>query len=120
MAASNVISRLASSPCVFIGSYFGQPALARDVETDRKLEVLMDDAQHLWDRTVTVVLKDEKRVIESPSQARTILLIEWPAERTDKHKIASETCLAAMEGAAPEAAWVAFIDVAIEAGIFVE
>lgn len=45
---------------------------------------------------------------------------EWPNERSDKHKTARDTCVAAMQGAAAGASWMAFIDAGIEAGIFVE
>ncbi len=48
-------------------------------------------------------------------------LLEWPAEsHGSEHKIASDTFLAAMEGAAPEASWLAFMKAAIAADIFVE
>lgn len=58
--------------------------------------------------------------VTGPAQARHILLVDWPAERTDLHKIASDVCLAAMEGANPEPSWLAFLEAAIEAGIFLE
>ncbi|MBJ3786728.1 DUF982 domain-containing protein [Devosia sediminis] len=80
----------------------------------------MLDAIHTWDRPITITLGGEQLVVHTPTQARNILLMDWPTERTDKHKIASDLCLAAMEGAAPEASWLAFMDVALEAGIFVE
>ena len=80
----------------------------------------MLDTIHAWDRPITLTLNGEPVVVTTPAQARNILLMDWPAERGDKHKIASETCLAAMEGAAPEPAWLAFMEAAIEAGIYVE
>jgi hypothetical protein len=80
----------------------------------------MLDAIHTWDRPITVNIGREQLVVRTPIQARHVLLMDWPAERTDKHKIASELCLAATEGASPETAWVAFMDAALEAGIFVE
>lgn len=69
---------------------------------------------------MTIALDEQTRIISGPAEARRILLLEWPAAPTDKHKAASDTCLAAMEGAAAQPSWVAFMNVAIEAGIFVE
>ena len=80
----------------------------------------MLDTIHTWDRPMTIRLNDEALVVVAPAQARNILLLDWPAERGDKHKIASDLCLAAMEGANPEPAYLAFMDATIEAGIFVE
>ncbi len=80
----------------------------------------MLDAIHTWDRPITIKLGGENMVVSTPAQARNILLMEWPAEHTDKHKIAKDTCLTAMEGASPEPAWLAFMEASIEAGIFVE
>lgn len=80
----------------------------------------MLDTIHAWDRPITVTLNGEQTVIGTPAQARNVLLMDWPAERGDKHKIASDLCLAAMEGASPQPAWLAFMEAAIEAGIFVE
>ncbi|SMQ75921.1 Protein of unknown function [Devosia lucknowensis] len=80
----------------------------------------MLDAIHTWERPITVRSADELLVIRTPTQARNFLLMDWPGDRTDKHKIASELCLAAMEGASVETAWVAFMDAALEAGLFVE
>lgn len=73
-----------------------------------------------WKRPITIMLAGRRVEVAGPVQARHILLVDWPAERTDKHKIASDVCLAAMEGADPEPAWVAFMEAAIEAGMFVE
>ncbi len=80
----------------------------------------MLDAVHTWERPITLKLGSEEVVVETPAQARNLLLLEWPAERTDLHKIASDHCLEAMEGADPGPAWLAFMEVAIEAGVFVE
>lgn len=80
----------------------------------------MLDTPHLWDRPLTIALDGQTRIVSGPAEARRILLLEWPADPTDKHKAASDTCLDAMEGAAAEPSWVAFMEVAIEAGIFVE
>jgi hypothetical protein len=80
----------------------------------------MIDAIHTWDRPLTVKINGEDLVVRNPTQARNLLLMEWPAERTDHHKIASDLCLSAMEGADPEPAWLAFMEAAIEAGVFVE
>jgi hypothetical protein len=80
----------------------------------------MLDAIHTWERPITLTLNGETVVVQTPTQARNILLMDWPAERSDKHKIASELCLAAMEGADPEPSWLAFMEASIEAGIFVE
>ena len=80
----------------------------------------MLDTIHTWDRPITITLNGEHLVVMGPAQARNILLLDWPTERTDKHKIASDVCLAAMEGADPEPAWLAFMEATIEAEIFVE
>jgi hypothetical protein len=80
----------------------------------------MLDAVHTWERTITINLGGDDLVVSTPAQARNVLLMEWPAERTDLHKIASDHCLEAMEGADPEPAWLAFMEAAIEAGVFVE
>jgi hypothetical protein len=80
----------------------------------------MIDAVHTWERPITIKLGDKNVVVEAPAQARNILLMEWPGQRTNLHKIASDQCLTAMEGADPEPAWMAFMEVAIEAGVFVE
>ena len=80
----------------------------------------MLDTVHTWAQPVTIRLDGVEHVVSSPVQARHVLLVEWPGERTDKHKAASQACLAAMEGANPEPAWTAFIDATIEAGIFVK
>lgn len=80
----------------------------------------MFDTPHLWDRPLTIKLDGNAQVISGPAEARRILLLEWPAEPTDKHKAASDACLSAMEGASAEPSWMAFMEVAIEAGIFVE
>ncbi|KKB77154.1 hypothetical protein VW35_15660 [Devosia soli] len=80
----------------------------------------MLDTLHTWERPLTITLNGEPLVVVAPAQARNILLLDWPAERGDKHKIASDLCLAAMEGANPEPAYLAFMDATIEAGIFVE
>ena len=80
----------------------------------------MLDTLHAWDRPITITLGGEDIVITTPAQARNVLLMDWPAERGDKHKIASDLCLTAMEGASPEPAWLAFMEAAIEAEIFVE
>lgn len=73
-----------------------------------------------WKRPITITLAGRRVKVTGPVQARHILLVDWPGERTNTHKIASDTCLAAMEGADPEPAWMAFMEAAIEAGIFVE
>jgi hypothetical protein len=83
-------------------------------------EIVMLDAVHTWERPITIKLGGENVVVTTPAQARNILLIEWPAERTALHKIASDHCLEAMEGADGEPAWMAFMEAAIEAGVFVE
>lgn len=80
----------------------------------------MLDTIHTWDRPLIITLNGEALVVVAPAQARNILLLDWPGERGDKHKIASELCLAAMEGANPEPAYLAFMDATIEAGMFVE
>jgi len=80
----------------------------------------MLDTIHTWARPITISLNDADLIVIGPAQARNILLLDWPAERGDKHKIASDVCLAAMEGADPEPAWLAFMEATIEAGIFVE
>ncbi len=80
----------------------------------------MLDTIHSWDRPITIRLGGDAVVVATPAQARNLLLMDWPGERGDKHKIASDLCLAAMEGASPEPAWLAFMEAAIEAGIFVE
>ena len=80
----------------------------------------MLDTIHTWSRPVVVRIGEENLSVLAPAQARNLLLMEWPGERTDKHKIASDMCLAAMEGADPEPAWLAFLEAAIEAEIFVE
>ena len=80
----------------------------------------MLDTIHTWDRPITITLNEEALVVVAPAQARNILLLDWPAERGDKHKIASDLCLAAMQGANPEPAYLAFMEATIEAGIFVE
>jgi hypothetical protein len=80
----------------------------------------MLDTVHTWDRPVTIKLEGVDHVVASPVQARHVLLVDWPAERTDKHKAASQACLAAIEGASAEVAWAAFLDAALEAGIFVD
>lgn len=79
----------------------------------------MLDTTNRWKRPVTIRLAGRRIDVGGPVQARHILLVDWPAERTDKHKIASDICLAAMEGADAEPAWVAFMEAAIEAKIFV-
>lgn len=75
---------------------------------------------HQWDRSVTIRLAGKDHVVLGPAEARRILLLEWPVEPTGKHKIASDVCLAAMEGASPEPSWLAFMEAALEAGIFIE
>ena len=75
---------------------------------------------HLWRRPLTVRFAGTDSVVTGPAEARRILLLDWPAEPTDKHKIASDVCLSAMEGAPAEPSWVAFMEAAIEARIFVE
>lgn len=89
-------------------------------ERQLQKDFAMLDTIHAWERPITIKLNGEAVVVSTPAQARNILLMEWPVERDDKHKIASDTCLSAMEGAAPEPAWMAFMEAAIEAGIFVE
>lgn len=78
------------------------------------------ESLHTWERPLTIMLAGDKVVVAGPAQARNILLLEWPLDRTDKHKIASDVCLAAMQGAGSEASWLAFMELIIEAGIFVE
>ncbi len=80
----------------------------------------MLDTIHAFSRPITIMLDGERQVVTTPVEARNILLMEWPGERGDKHKIASSLCLDAMEGADSEPAWLAFMEAAIEAGIFVE
>ncbi len=80
----------------------------------------MLDTIHSWDRPITIRIGDKDIAVETPMEARHILLIDWPGERTDKHKIASQLCLDAMEGANGGPAWLAFMEAALEAGIFVE
>ena len=80
---------------------------------------MLDDV-HTWQRPVTINLGSKDRVVQTPAQARNVLLMDWPAAPTDLHKIAKDHCLEAMEGADPEPAWLAFVEVAIEAGVFVE
>lgn len=80
----------------------------------------MLDTIHAWERPVTIKLNGESVIVSTPAQARNVLLLDWPAERGDRHKIASELCLAAMEGASAEPAWLAFMEAAIEANVFVE
>ncbi|MFD2647447.1 DUF982 domain-containing protein [Devosia albogilva] len=80
----------------------------------------MLDSIHAFSRPITIRLNGETQTITTPVEARNILLMEWPGERGDKHKIASSLCLDAMEGADPEPAWLAFMEAAIEAEIFVE
>ena len=80
----------------------------------------MIDAVHTWERPITIKLGQKEVVVETPAQARNILLMEWPSEHTALHKIAKDHCLEAMEGADPEPAWMAFMEAAIEAGVFVE
>lgn len=81
----------------------------------------MLDTIHTWERPLTIMLDGTPQAVTSPAEARHILLMDWPeAERSDKHKAASQACLAAIEGADPEVAWAAFLDVVVEAGIFVE
>ncbi|WMT90123.1 DUF982 domain-containing protein [Pelagibacterium sp. H642] len=80
----------------------------------------MLDIIYKWSRPVTIMLNDTTQEVTGPSQARTILLQDWPGERTNLHKIASDTCQAAIEGANPEPSYLAFIEAAIEAGVFVE
>jgi hypothetical protein len=78
------------------------------------------ESLHTWDRPLTIVLAGDNVIVTGPAQARHILLVEWPLDRTDKHKIASDICLAAMQGAGSQASWLAFMELAIEARIFVE
>jgi hypothetical protein len=85
-----------------------------------KKESAMLDTIHAWSRPITIRLDDGTKIIKTPAEARNFLLMDWPAARGDKHKIASDLCLSAMEGASPEPSWLAFMDAAIEAGIFVE
>ncbi|GEM_PF-3106887 len=80
----------------------------------------MLDTIHAWEQPITVRIGEEQLVVRTPVQARNILLMDWTAERTDKHKIASDLCKAAMEGASPEPAWLAFMEATLEAGVFVE
>ena len=80
----------------------------------------MLDTIHAFSRPITIMLDGERQVVTTPVEARNILQMEWPGERGDKHKIASSLCLDAMEGADSEPAWLAFMEAAIEAGIFVE
>ena len=80
----------------------------------------MLDTIHAFSRPITIMLDGERQVVTTPVEARNILLMEWPGERGDKHKIACSLCLDAMEGADSEPAWLAFMEAAIEAGIFVE
>lgn len=80
----------------------------------------MTHSKHEWARPLKVRIGDETTSITSAAVARDLLLIKWPGERTDLHKVASEACLAAMEGADPEVAWLAFLEVAVEAGIYAE
>ena len=80
----------------------------------------MLDTIHAFERPLTIKLNGENEIVTTPAQARNILLLQWPAERGDKHKIASSLCLEAMHGADAEPAWLAFMEAAIEAGIFVE
>ena len=80
----------------------------------------MIDDVHSWERPITLNLSGKDVIVHTPAQARNILLMEWPAEHTDLHKIAKDHCLEAMEGATPEPSWLAFMEVAIEAGVFVE
>lgn len=78
------------------------------------------ESMHTWERPLTIMLAGNEVVVVGPAQARNILLVEWSLERSEKHKIASDVCLAAMQGAGAEASWLAFMELAIEAGIFVE
>ena len=80
----------------------------------------MFDTVHTWKHPVTIKLGGAIHEVTGPGQARTILLQQWPAERTDLHKIASDACLAATEGANPEPSYLAFLETAIEAGIFLK
>lgn len=80
----------------------------------------MLDTVHTWERPITVKIGGEAITVTTPAQARGLLLMDWPAERTALHKIASDHCLEAMEGANPEPAWMAFMEAAIEVGVFVE
>jgi hypothetical protein len=79
----------------------------------------MLDAVHTWEHPVTIRLGGVDHSIAAPVQASHILFVEWPVDRTDKHKAASQACKAAMEGASPEVARAAFIDATIEAGLFI-
>jgi len=79
----------------------------------------MLDTIHTWDNPVTIVLDGKELTITAPVHASHVLFVDWPAPRTDKHKIACQTCNAAMEGADPQVAWLAFIEATIEADIFV-
>ncbi|KKB08253.1 DUF982 domain-containing protein [Devosia chinhatensis] len=80
----------------------------------------MLDAIHTWDNPVIISLGGEQVIVRTPAQARNVLLLDWPAERSDKHKIASGLCKAAMEGDDPGPSYWAFIEATLEAGIFVK
>lgn len=80
----------------------------------------MNDGMHQWARPLSVTIAGHAHPVTGPAEARNILLMDWPGERTDLHKKASMSCLDAMEGADPEVAWMAFMEAAIEAGIYAE
>lgn len=80
----------------------------------------MLDTIHTWDRPITIRIGEDAVAINTPMEARHVLLIDWPAERTDKHKVASQLCLDAMQGADSGPAWLAFLEAALEAEIFIE
>jgi hypothetical protein len=80
----------------------------------------MLDGAHTWSRPVIIKVNGAERMIEAPAEASRVLYVEWPGDRTAKHKAACEAVKAAMEGADPEVAWVAFIEACIERGLLIE
>lgn len=80
---------------------------------------MLDDI-HIWKTPVIIDLAGERHAIQSLAQASRVLHLGWPVERTAKHEFAVEACKAAMKGANPEVAYMAFVDATIEAGVFVE
>ena len=70
-----------------------------------------------WTKPVTVRIGDVTYVVNNTFMAARMLLQEWPAERTTKHRAARVACVEAMEGGDQDAARAAFESAAREAGI---
>lgn len=76
----------------------------------------------LWDEPVEIELRriGHYRVVTSTREAAECLMTRWPEPGGPAHAAARRACLEVLEGNAhPEVARQAFIDAAVEVGIYV-